>query len=49
MSMIREHYGREPDVIPLVHSHSTMGASKGSATQQVVEILYRARVGNVAV
>lgn len=47
VGMIREHYGREPDVVPLVHSHSTMGASKGSATRQVVEILYRARVGNV--
>lgn len=49
VGMIREHYGRDPDVIPLVHSHSTMGASKGSAKHQVVEILYRARVGNVAI
>ena len=48
VGMIRAHYGREPDVVPLVHSHSTMGASKGSATHQVVEILYRARVSNVA-
>ncbi len=48
VGMIREYYGREPEIVPLVHSHSTMGASKGSATQQVVEILYRARVGNVA-
>jgi adenine-specific DNA-methyltransferase len=48
IGMIRQHYGRAPDVVPLVHSHSTMGASKGSATQQVVEILYRARVENGA-
>jgi adenine-specific DNA-methyltransferase len=49
VGMIREHYGRDPDVIPLIHNHSTMGASKGSATHQVVEVLYRARVANVAV
>ena len=49
VGMMRDHYGREPDVVPLVHSHSTMGASKGSATHQVVEILYRARVDNGAV
>ena len=47
IGMIRQHYGREPDVIPVTHSHSTMGASKGSAAQQVVEILYRAKVKNV--
>ncbi len=49
VGMMREHYGREPDVVPLVHTHSTMGASKGSAKRQVVEILYRARAGNVTV
>lgn len=49
IGMIRQHYGRDPDVVPLVHSHSTMGASKGSATHQVVEILYRARARNAEV
>lgn len=49
VDMVRRHYGRDPDVVPLAHSHSTMGASKGNATHRVVEILYRARVGNVAI
>lgn len=49
MESIKRHYGREPDVVPLFHSHSTMGASKGSAAQQVVEILYKARIGNVSI
>ncbi|MFT3976584.1 MAG: DNA adenine methylase [Sphingomonas bacterium] len=48
-SMFRQHYGHDPDVVPLAHSHSTMGASKGTATHQVVELLYRARAHNVAV
>lgn len=43
IEMITHYFGSEPDVIHVSHSHSTMGASKGSATQQVTEILFRAR------
>lgn len=43
IGMFRRHYGCDPDVVPLTHIHSTMGASKGAATHQVVELLYRAR------
>jgi len=41
--MIVRHYGRAPDIFPVVHRHSTMGASKGDAKRQVTELLYRAR------
>ena len=41
-SLIRQHYGREPTVIELEHVHSTMGGSKGSVKQDVIEVLYRA-------
>lgn len=42
-SMITEHFGRPPEIFPIVHSHSTMGASKGDAKRQVTELLYRGR------
>ncbi|WP_158611068.1 DNA adenine methylase [Aurantiacibacter spongiae] len=41
--MIKEHFGRPPEVFPIFHNHSTMGASKGDAKRQVTELLYRAR------
>jgi adenine-specific DNA-methyltransferase len=40
--MITEHFGKPPEIIPLLHSHSTMGASKGQAKHQVTELLYKA-------
>lgn len=41
-AMILEHFGHQPEIVPLFHSHSTMGASKGQAKHQVTELLYRA-------
>ena len=41
--MIEKHFGRTPEIFPLFHNHSTMGASKGHAKRQVTELVYRAR------
>jgi adenine-specific DNA-methyltransferase len=42
-AMISEYFGRPPEIFSILHSHSTMGASKGQAKRQVTELLYRAR------
>jgi adenine-specific DNA-methyltransferase len=42
--LFQKHYGAEPEIIEIVHSHSSMGASKGAAAANpVVEMIYRAR------
>lgn len=41
IEMSREVTGRTPDIIRIPYKHSTLGASKGSATQSVEEHLYR--------
>lgn len=40
--LMRAHYGKSPVVNSISHTHSTMGASKGGATTQVVEKIYKA-------
>jgi adenine-specific DNA-methyltransferase len=40
-TMIQRHYGKEPQVINICHSHSTMGGSKGPASAQVIESIYK--------
>lgn len=40
--MFRRHYGKSPTIVDLVHTHSSMGASKGAAAAApVVERIYR--------
>lgn len=41
IAIFNAHYGRDPEVYEITHSHSTMGGSKGSAASSVVERLYR--------
>lgn len=40
-SLFLTHYGKEPTVARVSHSHSTMGGSKGPASADVVEHIYR--------
>jgi adenine-specific DNA-methyltransferase len=42
--MIKNHFGRNPDIVELEYVHSTMGASKGKDKHSVREILYRVAV-----
>jgi hypothetical protein len=40
-ALIRQAYGREPEILEIDHQHSTMGASNGSGKHAVVEVIYR--------